>query len=321
MSGLRKFGQYVHIKVHNKDGSTIFSTDSLRVDFDIREIPNWNRARFSIYNLTRATMNNISNGNNYVTLKVGLHGSEPKILASNMYISNAMEEIKVPDSIFSMYTVSSLKKETLENVIAINVFDPNLKRILRDLKRAAKFSGEFILRYFPEELITYSPPTTNSNLRGTLMQCLRKLGRTGAYKFNVYIEGKNIVLMYKPDVKNFKETTLYDSKNIITLSTDNMRSNPKLGPATLSVTSNLDPDIKPSSILNISELITVGTDISLGGLEVAPDLLTESTAGYSNYQAIKVQHKGSNWSDGWLTQVVATSPTKGIKMSADKWWA
>ena len=127
--------------------------------------------------------------------------------------------------------------------------------------------------------------------------------------------------MYKPDDKNLKLTDFYSNPADVVLSTTNMRSNPKIGPATLSVVSNLDPLIKPSSILDVSELLTIGTDTSEETLQVAQDYLKEKVSGFSKYQTLSVQHKGSNWTGDWITQAAATSPTKGTTMPTNVWWA
>ena len=147
---------------------------------------------------------------------------------------------------------------------------------------------------------------------------LERLG--AANKFNVYTEDGNIVFMYKPDYKNLVDTDMYTSEGDIILDTKNMRANPKIGPATLSVLSNLDPYIKPTTILNTSKLLTAGTSTDQNTLEVAENYLQDKVAGSDKYQTLSVQHKGSNWTPEWSTQAAATSPTPGTTMPSTTWF-
>jgi hypothetical protein len=95
--------------------------------------------------------------------------------------------------------------------------------------------------------------------------------------------------MYKPDLKDLLLTELADQKPDIVLDVRNMRSNPKIGPAILSINSNLDGRIKPSSVLDISQLFTAGTSTDSEVLEVANNFLKNSVAGFTKYQALTVQ--------------------------------
>ena len=322
MSTLNKFGQYVLLQVYNEAKDEIFSTDNLRVDFDVRHIPGWTRAKFDIYNLDTKTTKQVRNTGNYVKLSVGLHGSAPQVIAEDMYVSNAIDYVKVPDGILSLYTYSKIRKENLEKVINVQIFDPSFKKVISTLTEAAGFTGVVEKRFFPDELLNYIIPHGQSGHRGTLLTCLKRMGANGQYKFNVYTEGTKIVLVYKPDAKNVESTGLYDEKNIpILLHTDNMRSNPKIGPASLDLTLNLDPEMKPGAVVDISKLITAETNVSGSGLEVTSGLLKDKVSGSSRYLILQVQHKGSSWVDTWLTQTICYSPTKGTDMPTDKWWA
>ena len=321
MSAVSKFGQYVFMEVYDESDALVFSADDLRIDFDIRHLPDWTRAKFTVHNLAPSTIKKLSHGKNYVTVSVRLHDNQLTVVARDLYVSNAIEEIKVPDSIFSMFCYSKTRKEYFEKQIDIKVERPTLKRVVQACVEASDFEKEVKFKHFPAGMLDYRPPRLAGKYKGSLITCLKKLGAKGNYRFNIYTEGDGITIMYKPDAKNVKSTDLYSGKGEITLSTDNMKANPKLGPANLSVTSNLDPEIKPSTILDISELLTIGSIAGGEVLEVGEDYLRDSVAGFSKYQALAVQHKGSNWTNVWLTQVSATSPTKGTDMSTDKWWA
>ncbi len=318
---IKNFGQYILLQVHSEEGGIVFETDSLKVDFDVRHIKDWSRAKVSVTNLAPSTIRKIGNAenNNYITIKTSLHDSELTTVIDRMYISNALEEIQVPNSIFCIYCYSKLRKLFLEAQVDIQVSSPSIKKMAEAAIKDTGFKGDIEFKFFPPEVLSFVPPRKSSRLQGSLLSVLQVIG--SYYRFNVYTEGTKIVLMYKPDDKNVKFTDFYSSTGDIVLATSNMRSNPKIGPATLSVVSNLDPLIKPSSILDISNLLTLGTDANEETLQVAEDYLKEKVSGFSKYQALSVQHKGSNWSGEWVTQVAATSPTVGTTMPTTNWWA
>jgi len=317
---IAKFGQYVLLEVHDESGALVFSTDNLKIDFDIRHITGWSRAKFTITNLAPDTIRKISYGENYLTLKVKLHDGPEHIIADRMFISNALEEVKVPESIFNMYCYSKLRRKFLEEQINVKIDSPSLRRVIQGCLEAAKYKGSVEFVHFPEGMLDYVPPSPNQIHRGSLITCLKRIGAKGNYRFNVYTVGNKFVLMYKPEAKNVESTSLFDGEGNIKLKTNNMRSNPKIGPATLSVISNLDPNIKPATVLDISQLLTVGTNTDQKTLEVAEEYLFEKIAGFSKYQVLSVQHKGSNWDSNWMTQAAATSPTHGTNMPTGKWW-
>lgn len=315
---IRKFGQYVLLEVHSEGGELVFSTDSLKVDFDVRHIEGWSRAHISVYNLAPDTIKKIANGNNYVTVKTALHDAVPTILADRMYISNALEEKKLPSSIFNMYCYSKLRKAYLEEQVDVQITKPSIRRTIDACLRDAGFSGQVEYKHFPSGLLDHLPPKPASKQQGSLISVLERYSHEQRLK--IYTIGNKFVVMYQPTAKNVASTEFYTSEGDIVLSTTNMRANPKIGPATLQVHSNLDPRIIPTSVLNISNLLTVGTNTSQGALEVAEGILKDSVAGFSKYQTLTVQHKGSNWSNMWSTYAGATSPTPGTNMNTDKWW-
>lgn len=318
---IRKFGQYVKIQVHDESDNLVFETDSLRIDFDVRNIKGWSRAKFTLMNLAPDTIKKISrtSGENYVTVYTSLHDSDLELVAYRMYISNAMEEVKVPESVFSMYCYSNLRRKYLEAQIDTIITNPTLPKIINTCLREVGFEGTTDFKHFPPSMLVYENPRPSSRKQGSLLSVLDSLGIE--YGFNTYTEDTKFVFMYKPTRKNVGDTTLYTGEGDIKLSTSNMRSNPKIGPATLSVVSNLDPRIKPSTILDISDLLTLGTDTPEVTLQVASKYLKDKVAGFSKYQSLAVQHKGSNWTDSWFTQVSATSPTPGTTMSTENWWS
>ncbi len=318
---IKKFGQYVLLQVHGEGGELVFETDSLKIDFDIRNIQGWSRGKIDLTNLSPDTIRKISDADNdnYVTVKTALHDSELRTVADRMYVSNALEEVKVPESIFSIYCYSKVRKDYLEKQIDEKVMAPSLRNTINTVVNASGFDGKIEYKHFPPEVLDHIPAKDHTRQQGSLISILQVLGTQ--YRFNVYTEGVKLIIMYKPEHANVQDTDLYTGTGDVKLSTTNMRSNPKIGPATLSVVSNLDPLIKPASVLDISELLTLGTDTSEETLQVAEKYLKEKVSGFSKYQALSVQHKGSNWTGDWFTQVAATSPTPGTNMPTTNWWA
>ena len=315
---ISKFGQYVLFQAYTGGGDLVFETDSLRVDFDIRDIKGWSRAAFTLFNLTPSVVGKLSNGEVYVTLSVSQHDSRLRVIADGMYVSNAIEETIVPESVLTLYTYSKMRKDYFDLQITEGVLKPSLRRVVDQVTKAAGFEGAIKCKHFPEGYLDYVPPTPKSNQRGSLIDCLENLG--DSHNFNVYTESNILTLMYKPDVKNLKSTSLYTDPSDVVLDTRNMRSNPKIGPSILSVVSNLDPNIKPAAVLDVSQLLTISTSTDIETLFVAEGYLREKVAGFTKYQTLSVQHKGSNWTGAWATQAMATSPTPGTNMNSNKWW-
>jgi len=324
MAKISKFGQYVLLKVHEMDGKvhgkTLFETDSLKIDFDIRSIKGWERAKITLTNLSPKIINKISYAQDaYVTVYTSLHGSPKVAVINSLYISNSLEEINVPESIFTMYCYSKLRKLYLEKNIDVITRQPNLKKIIKQCLTAAKFDGISEFKHFPDDIISHASYRRVSREQGTLGSVLERLGEE--YGFNIYTESSTFVFVYKANFANVKNTDFYNAAGTVKLSTDNMRSNPKLGKGQISVVSNLDTNIKPSAILDITNLLTIGVDSHQSVLEQAKDFIAEKIGGNSLYLVSQVQHKGSNWDSTWMTQTVAYPPTQGITMAVGgKWW-
>ena len=68
------FGKGVRLVVSDGSKNPVLETTELRVDFDIRLLQGFNRAKVDIYNLASSTIKEMSNGERYVSLWVSLHG-------------------------------------------------------------------------------------------------------------------------------------------------------------------------------------------------------------------------------------------------------
>ena len=319
MATINKFGQYVLLTVHGATGSVVFQTDSLRVDFEVLDIPGFSRGKVEIYNLEPDTIRKISNGECSLTIDVRLHDGELQRVMDNMFISNTLDVVQVPNNITSLYCYSSVQKGFLQKQIDIGINFPSVRRLMEEVTKAAGFTGTLEFKHFPADYLDFQPPKNFSNQSGSLSQCIERISKE--YGFKVYTQGDAIVCMYVPDVKNVASTELGTSKGDIILDSNNMRQNPKIGPAHLVVVSNLDPNIKTATILNVTELITMGADVSVPTLKLADDILKQSIGGFATYQTLTVKHEGSNYTGSWATTAMASTPRKGTSMATgDRWW-
>ena len=223
----------------------------------------------------------------------------------------------LPNSVTTLYCYDSIRKESLENQVDTSVLSPTLRKEMAAICESAGFRGEIVYKYFSAGQIDQASGRPNAEHSGSLQQCIRRLQK--AYGFKMYTLSGKIVCMYVPSLDDVDKTDLANKAPDIVLSILNMRANPKLGPATLSITSILDGRIEPTSVLDISQLITVGVDLPEDTLQIAKEFLQDSVAGFSKYQVLTVQHKGSNYTGEWKTVATATSPTKGMSMPTLSW--
>ena len=310
------FGQEVFLTVHDKTGEdVIFESAGLRVDFDVRLVNGFNRGTFSIYNLTDETIKSLVGDDVYVSVTGALHGRK-FLVADTFFISNVLEEKVLPNSVTTLYCYDSLRKESLEEQLDEAVYTPTLRRVFEHMSRATRIAGENIFKSWPEGLLDQAPPRRFQHFHGSYQSIISKLQEQ--YNFNVFTESGGLVFVYMPDTSDIDFTDLNTREPDVVLDSFNMRSNPKIGPATLFVTSNLDSNIRPGAVLDASNLITVGA-ADTTGLDVAKDFLNHASVGYTKYQVIASQHKGSNYTSEWKTVATAISASKGKRMPTLSW--
>jgi len=313
------FGQEVMLTVHDETGGkVVFDAAGLRIDFDVRQIDGFNRGTFTLFNLEDSTIKAISNGENYVTVKTRLHGAQDFTVANSFYVSNVLEEKKLPESITTLYCYSKLRKDVLQTQINAGTQSPTLERCMATIAKAGGFSGKIVYRSFPIGKTTQTTLRPFAVHQGSVQECITQL--QGAYKFKFYQTNDNFICMYMPDASEVGVSDLSTRGADVVLNVNNMRSNPKIGPATLTVTSNLDGNIAPAAVLDTSELLTVGVqDATDETLQLSEGFLQDTVAGFTKYQTLAVQHKGSNYTSEWKTIATATSPTKGTNMPTLSW--
>ena len=313
------FGQEIFLTVHKKDSnSVVFKADGLRVDFNVMLIDGFSRGTFTLYNLAPETIRAIASRDNYVTLKTRLHGGSLTTIANSYYISNIMEEKKIPESVTTLYCFDNLKRQYLEKPVDIIVRQPTLRKEVEQILNYVEYPSRPVFKSFPEGRLGAQSGREGLRHVGTAQRCLTGLQK--AHKFKLYTDPSDgIVCMYLPSADELQYTTLQNRNADVKLHINNMRSNPVIGVASLLVTSNLDGNIRPTSVLDISDLLTFtpGTDETT--LQLAQGFLQNHVDGFTKYQTITVQHKGSNYTDAWHTIATCTAPTRGKHMHPRNW--
>jgi len=317
---MKRFGQEVMVTIQSKDGVGILDASGLRIDFDYRQLPEFSRAKITIYNLNAETIGNLIGGNqdHYITLSTRLHGSQEFNMVDGFYISNSMDHKKVPDTITSLYCYSGARRDFYEKPISAPVNSSSLRSRLQSLKEAVKWKGEFQDLVFPEGLMDAKSKRPGSQMNGTFTQILRELGKE--YGFKWYTLGDDIIqLVYQPSLDQVKLTDL-DDKPTIVLDTNNMRANPKLSPAQLQIISNLDGDIQPGAVIDITKLLTAEADSDDFVLQTANDYARDSVSGYSKFLVLESIHQGSNYTGSWTTTANCVSPQTGTRAPVGATW-
>lgn len=316
---MSKFGQRVKITVISKKGDIVLESESLRIDFDIRNIPGYSRGTFKIYNLSDAVSGNIVNvDGNKVSLEVQLHEGTTYKLVDSWPISNAINELILPNSIVTLYAFNGIKSAVLEKQINIEVSGPSLEKNLKAILSAAGHKGSISFISFPEGVLEQTSSRNTAHFPSSAMAGIRKLQRQ--YPFEMYTNDKGIVFLYKPNIGQLGWTSLIDRREEIILETVNMISNPVLSLSTINITSNLDGRIVPSSLLNTANLITAGAGSDEETKQLVPGFIKNYIAGWTKYQSFAVQHKGSNYTKDWTTIATGIAPTSGRKMPLVNWF-
>ena len=312
--------QEVTLKVWSaaEGGDLILDATGLRIDFDIRLIPDFSRAKFIIYNLTEKAVQSMMSGDRYVTLTTQLHNGTIYTLANRFHLSNAVDELKLPNRLTTLYCFDSMKLK-LELPVEVTVLYPNLERMIQQSCVNAGVTPpraeDFIS--FPKGITKEPGLKEQRPLQGSLMSVFKTLEKE--FNFLTFTDNGKFNFMYMPDIKNVGKTDLGERSPDVILSTRSMRSNPKIGIASCKINSNLDGRIKPTTLMDLSQLLTVSPEASEQTLELVDGYL-KNFSDYSKYQAFTVQHKGSNYTAEWSTIVTGLSPTEG-KLSPTVNWA
>lgn len=300
-------------------GNLILASNGLRVDFDIRHIPEFSRATFTIYNLNNKTITSLMNGGRYVTLKTQLHDGKVELLANRFFVNNAIDELVLPNRITKLFCFDRLRSTFLEQQVSIPVGNyPSLKDMIDALGIHTKYgtAQDTDFKSFPTGVVYQKNKKPTRVMNGSAQQVLSKLERE--YGFETYTDNGRFKYMYKPDEGNVAKTSLATKEPDVILTTRAMRSNPKIGIATCSIHSNLDGRITPTSVIDLSRLLTATADANEDTLQLVENFLKNFSSN-SKYQAFAVQHTGSNYTADWSTRISGISPTRGSLMPTINW--
>lgn len=322
---IAKFGQQIELIITDEADRVIMapsgqeSNIDLRVDFDLNHLDGFSRGTIKIWNLKPDMVREINSSNRFVTLNVKLHDGLWHSLANKWYISNSLEEIQLPNSITYLYCFDRLRLDLLEKQTTIRVKRPSLKNVIDTVVASVGFDLTKVdYKNFPEEVLRGYPDRNSRGWTGSVDGCIRQY--SAPYRFNYYTVQDKLLLMYKPVMSNITLTDIPNTANVVTLDTSNMRSNPKIGVAQIKITSNLDPRLYPTTILDISKLLTAGIDAGEVATQLAEDFVSKSVGGYSKYQTLTTQHRGSNYAATWETILSAVSPDTGLSMPTVNWF-
>jgi len=312
--------QEVFLTVHDEKGALVLDATGLRVDFDVRYVDGFSRATFKVYNLNDETVKNIMTGERYVTVYTRLHGRNDFLVANKYFVSNAYNETILPNTVVTLFCYDKLQKDVFENQLpdyGVTVYAPiTLERMITAVFTAAGYSAAPTFLYFPNNLHKLVSPAASATFDGSVEEALLEMAEE--YKYKTYTLDGKVTLMYCPDAGTVDKTNLAE-QDAIQLSTDMMRSNPVIGPAVLNITSNLDSRLKPGKVVDISQLLTIGTSESGINSEVADGFFKTGLSGFNHYFILAVQHKGSNYTGDWFTNITASAPTKGTVASPIHW--
>jgi len=313
---ITKFGKTVVLKIYEK-GVLMLNTSGLRVDFDVRMLQGFNRAKFDIFNLAPETISQLSAGDKHVTLEVSLHGGTTEVLIDQMYINNLVTEKKVPNTITSLYCIDSLRRDFTSKEINLQVLKPSLKNIQQELSRVKLGGVEFINKDFPPELENYVPPRGELVFTGSMQDFLKKLSKQ--YNCTAHIKGNTIEVCHLPQGRN-AHLGGQGSRETVLLDTSNMRANPVIGAAQLQIESNLDLRIEGNTLLDTSNLVTATTEDGFELLTISKDYLQSMVSGYSRYCVLSVQHQGSTHTNLWTTKALAIKASNGLRVADYNWF-
>lgn len=321
---ITKFGQQIELIITDLAGRVVVipagpgENTSLRVDFDILHMDGFSRGTIKIYNLRADVIGELVSTNHYVTLNVRLHDGPWFNLVNKWYISNSINELQLPNNITQLFCFDKLRLTLLEAQLFTRVKTPTLEKMINNAVATVGSGNTTEFKHFPEEVLRGKVDRSSTSWSGSVDDLLRKYKMS--YRYNVYTIDDGLTLMYKPTIDNVHLTDIPSSSGDVFLDTSNMRSNPKLGAARITATSNLDPNLKPTTVVNISNLLTASLEASPTAKEIAGDFVKMAVGGYPKYQILTTQHRGSNYSDLWETAIHGVPPDNGRSMPTINWF-
>ena len=314
---ITKFGKKIKLEVFDSPSFTspIFVSGELRVDFHVKLLQGYNRGKFDIYNLSPKVIGQLSKDGNYVRLSTSLHDGGYKEIGEDFFINNAMTVKQVPNSITSLYGVSVAEKDLTPKQLKQRVRSGSLRR---QVEVHAHQNG-YQVKYdgFPDGMIDYIPLKNEGIQSGSYKSLLQDLGKQ--YNFTPHFKKKVLTLQFHPNKDNL-HLCKWDKRDIVVLKTENLLANVEIGSSAVRVKSVLDADLVPSKIIDTSELITANIDASFDVATVSGGYFKDTITGTTQFAIISTEHKGSNYTKLWESNVYAIRTASGTHVNIYNWF-
>lgn len=315
---IQNFGRKVKVEiVKSSNRSPVFTTEELRVDFEIRVLQGYNRAKIDIYNLNDETVSALAGADLYLRVYVAEHDNPYELLAGEFYVNNTITERKLPNQVTSLYCVGSLQKDFTDKEVSLVTKSTSLTGVLNLLDRKVSGDAKFKLIGFPDTVAEWKPVRNKSYYTGSVKSVLTKLSKQ--YGFSFREEGKVMYIEYIPNSNNAAQID-WSTRDKVILDNAEMKANVSVGVASLDVLSNLNARIKPTVILDTSALITAGTALGFAQLTQTKEFLKNSVSGSPLFSVLTVVHKGSTHTKKWETAANAYKVSAGTNIKTYNWF-
>ena len=319
---LKTFGKQIQLKVYARgeagSNELVLDASGLRVDFNINNTMHYNRGTFMIYNLKPSVIKEISNGEKFASLEVGLHGGVLNSLGDDFYITNATTETILPNTITTLYCMSGKRRSFLEKQITTNFKKNTLKEFIQILVDEVKEEGistEYVL--FPNGILNYrTPDGKTTRYDGSIEDILKRLAKM--YHFQYYLLGSTLRLVFRADTPEaYAESVEEREAKEFYIDILNLRANPVVGVSHVQLEINLTPDIIPGDVFDTNNFITASNDAGLEYLTAVTNDIRSTVTKYSKFQVYNVVNRGSNYTDQWHTIIQAFTAKDGNRLSTN----
>lgn len=302
---MNRYGQYVRLEVYNQSDSLIFKTDSLRIDFEFVSTAGYDRSKVTIYNLKNDTIQQLTNGENYVRIYTKLHDRKEYLVFKNHYVSNAINYIKLPNSITELYCIHKLHKTFLQKKLDIKPIKvPTLHRCINSIVEGTDLTP--LYKGFTDKWKADNEVFNENQSRGfsnTVEVELNKLARERNFRW--FVKDGLLILTHTPNIKDIKKSDMDTDTKVVKISPDNLKGNPMVSVAHITFTTNLQPEITTTNLIDSNDFITAESKENFDVVAATRDLLHKNVGGYNRYYIVTLQHTGSNYTNNWETTVNA----------------
>jgi len=323
MAEIKTFGKRIELIVYSKGKDNeidiVLDATGLRIDFNLNNTTQYNRGTFSIYNLNPEVIKQLSSGEKYVSLQVGMHGSDLATVGNDFYISNATTETILPNTITTLYCISGNRRTFLEKQLNASyegsTLEDDIKMIVA-LAKESKIKVEYLL--FPDYILkhkTYDAKT--HRISASIENTLKRLSIM--YHFQYFMKGDLLRIVYKADsAKSYSDSIEGREPKEFSIDVLNIKANPIVGVGTMTLDLNLAPNIFPGDVFDTENFITASNDVGLEYLTAVSGDIKSTVTKYSKFQVWNVVHRGSNYTAEWNTIVQSFTARDGNRVSTNR---